>query len=184
MKKQNANRKNDSTLNYFGTSKITFLYVEYCGGQLLDLVTKQPIEIKEGANLKITACLKDVPDDFHKEVTQITEKKVLSKGDCLYFYLGYKFNFQIQLLEDLYFTKKLNKSAVAKRCKVIVNEMRDSKNKIILDFTPIEVNSLSQAYFQTSMKHSPESKFHNINIYDNFLFSTKFLSKKLKDLRF
>lgn len=184
MKKQNKNRKSDSNINYFGTSKTAFLYVKYSDGKFLNFETNEPIELKEGATLKITASLSDVSDAFHKEVTQITEKKVLSKGACLYFSLGYKYSFQIQLLEDLIFTKKLNKSAVAKRCKVIVNEMRDSKSKLILDFTPIEVNSLSQAYFQTSIKYSPESKFHHINIYENFLFSTKFLSEKLKDLRF
>lgn len=184
MKKQSTNRKNDLTTNYFGTSKTTFLYVKYSDGKLLNIETQKPIELKEGATLKITANLSDVSDDFHKEVTQTIERKVMSAGDFLYFYLENKYSFQIELLEDLIFTKKLNKSAVARRCKVTVNEMRDTKNNVILDFIPTEVNSLSQAYFQISIKYSPKSKFHHINIYDNFLFSTKFLSKKLKDLRF
>lgn len=184
MKKQTTNRKNDTAINYFGTSKTTFLYAKYSDGKLFDIETKQPIEIKEGAILKITANLSDVSDAVHKEVTQITERKVMSAGDFLYFYLENKYSFQIQLLEDLIFTKKLNKQAVAKRCTVIVNEMRDSKNNLINDFKPIETNTLSQAYFQTSIKYSSNSRFHNVNIYDNFLFSPKSLSKKLKDLRF
>lgn len=168
MEKQNTNRKNDTATNYFGTSKTAFLYVKYSNGKLLDIKTNEPIELKEGAILKITASLSDVSDDFHKEVTQTIERKVMSAGEFLYFYLENKYSFQIELLEDLIFTKKLNKLAVAKRCKVVVNEMRNSKNNIIPDFEPFEVYSLSQAYFQTSTKYSPDSKFHNVNIYDNF----------------
>lgn len=184
MKKENNYRKNDYDTNYYGTTKTTFLYVKYIDGKFIDINTKKPIDLKNGANIKITANLSDVSDDFHKEVSQTIERKVMSAGEFLYFYLENKYSFQIKLLEDLIFIKKLNKQAVAKRCNVIVNEMRDINNNLILDFKPIETNSLSQAYFQTSIILSPKSKFHHINIYDNFLFSTKFLSKKLKDLRF
>jgi hypothetical protein len=163
-------RKKDTQTNYFGNLPTTHLYAQIKDGKLIDVETEKEVILKDGALVKIVTILANINDDDYEKYAKEKRKKVLPLGAELLIKMPYQnqqFSFKLILKEDLYFSKKLNKEAVAEKCKIEVVEMYDGHNAKNKNFIPFETNSLNQAFFQASVKYRPNNRSHNANIYEN-----------------
>jgi len=150
-----------------------YIYAKYSKGKVIDLDTDKPLELKEGAVVKITVDKLALPTKdaakFHK--TEVS-KEVLKAETKLEFALGgTPYSFIINLLDDLIFRKQGNKNPVAENCRMKITEMFDvttGKKTRSVDFKEVEVDSLNQAYFLMSVKYKPNAKSHSVNVYKQF----------------
>lgn len=172
-----AGFENVDLQNYYGEYPTAHIEAVYLDGKFIDIRTKKEVLLKNGSYVKIIVRRKDIPDEYKD--TFITKKKIiLPKGEIVFFnVLGTPLYFDCELLSDLVFEKTGNKLAKAKNLICLV---KPSSTRKTISFSPFEVYSLNQAYFQMSRRIKPEAKSHSINIYKHFYSHNKLL----EDFRF
>ncbi len=172
--------------HFYGDFSTAYIDARYQNGQFYDWETGKVVILKAKAPVRLVVRRMDIPEADRVRFRS-TAEKVLARGEVLRFQLPYQpgtlayteLTFRVRLLEDLVFEKKGNKPA---RAINVACEVFERAGSHVLTFRPFAVESLNQAYFQTSVRHRPEARSHVTNIYQKFYIDGT--DRTLESLRF
>jgi len=143
-------------------------------GEFVDTQTGKPIVLNVNTAVRIIVSIYGIKEAEQKKHRDITKNLLLKSGSELNFHFYYQdkgYEFRINLIQDLYYTKKGNHFSRLEPCKCTVT-LTGTREKIIAD-------SLNQAFVKTSVKYRPQNKTHTCNVFKTFYYE----GRKLENLR-
>jgi len=185
---------NEPIESYFGDVKTAHIDALYRDGKFYDQLSKKEIRFlenkrqnSEGVRLKIIVPFHhlDLNDETNLHHKKKEVRELFPAGEKLIFQLDYrkenkKFEFRIQILDNLKMERVGNKFWKLNGCKcVLIDGIELFKNNPI-EVPRMEYGSLNQLLVQTSMHFRPFSGSHTCNAFKTF---RTLDGKLLEDLR-
>lgn len=146
----------------------------YKNGQFFDVKTNKLISLKNNTKVRISIPIWAINEGERKRHQEKIRNILLKKGVELRFRFNYqdkRYEFKVNLIENLYYTRKGKQFSKLEPCKCIVTLIGTSE-KIIAD-------SLNQAFVKISVKYRPQNKTHTCNVFKTFYYK----GRKLENLR-
>lgn len=164
----------DSWWNEEFRSNPAYIDAMYKEGVLIDHDTGKPLELEEGALLRIKVAEFSLPKKLQNHHEKIENVTLLEKESKLFFTIkldGNNKEFGLIIRDNLLIIRKGNRMG---RLSNVFCEVFDDNNNLVAT-----ANSLNEAYTRTSVFLNPENRTHTANAFRVFYYE----GIRLKDIR-
>jgi len=156
---------------YFNHDPQVEYFAVYDKGNFIDKNTNEPIQLKEGAFVRIVVANVFVLQKDFPQHNQRQEVEVFQPGEKFYFTLETKtdiYKFFLKNLEKIKLVKIGNKMPRFQYTSCEIYHGEDGSKQSLKDFKTIHASSFNEAFTRVSEKYRQGASAHTCNVYTTF----------------